>query len=256
MGETPPQQEPIRVPLEVCIECSDPMRVRRSAINARRGGAARVELCRDMSTGGLTPGPDLVRVAVDAFGRTAGVMVMIRPRTGGFEYSGAEVALMEQQIIAVASAGADGVVFGLLESGNIAPADTRRLTEAAHGLGLTATFHRAFDVVNDPLAAIDMLVDFGVDRVLTSGTQWGTGGTALDGVNSLARYVRHAAGRLEIVVGGGVTRANVGDILGRLSAAGPVSVHAYSDLTVDGVADSGRVEAMVEVGSWRVEGGG
>jgi copper homeostasis protein len=243
------EQESIRAHLEVCIECSDPMRVRRSAMNARRGGASRVELCRNMRTGGLTPDLEDVRVAVDAFGRANGVMVMIRPRAGGFEYTKAEVAEMERQISAAGLAGADGVVFGLVESGTIAWSDTRRLTQAANSVGLSVTFHRAFDLVDDPLQAIDGLAEIGVARILTSGTLWEGGGTALDGADALARYVTHAAGRIEIVIGGGVTRANVRDILRKLPpGSGPVSVHAWSDLTVEGVTDCDRVEAMVEGG--------
>ena len=42
------------------------------------------------------------------------VMVMIRPRPGDFTYSPEEIRSMVMDIEAAASAGADGVVFGVL----------------------------------------------------------------------------------------------------------------------------------------------
>lgn len=42
--------------------------------------------------------------------------VMIRPRTGDFLYSDAEIRVMLADIRAFKDAGADGVVFGVLET--------------------------------------------------------------------------------------------------------------------------------------------
>lgn len=236
------------VPVEVCIECRDALVARRSAMNARRGGAARIELCRDLETGGLTPGPVAMRAASDAFGwsEAGGALVMIRPRAGGFEYTADEVDLMERQIADAASAGAAGVVFGLLAADALAREHTRRLVDAAKERGLATTFHRAFDVIADSRRAVDELCEIGVDRILTSGTPWGSKGTALDGAANLASYIEHASGRIEIVIGGGVTRANVGEIIRRVIPDGRarVSVHAWSDVTVGGVVDAERVHVF------------
>ena len=52
---------------------------------------------------------------------------MIRPRTGDFLYSDAELCVMEEDIETFKSAGADGVVFGTLEKdGRIDPLSTER----------------------------------------------------------------------------------------------------------------------------------
>lgn len=247
------------IPLEVCIECADPLSARRSAMNARRGGASRIELCRDVASGGLTPGPVAMHAAIDAFGRGNGAMVMIRPRAGDFTYTADEIAEMERQIIEAARAGASGVVFGLLVGHDIARDETERLTRIAVDRGLTVTFHRAFDAVADSLGAIDTLVAIGVARILTSGTPWGDGGTAAEGVDALVGYIERAAGRIEIVIGGGVTRANAKKILANVTTAGPgssgtgssgtgsTSFHAYSDLIANDITDAGRVETMVRL---------
>ena len=65
-------------------------------------------------------------------------------------------------------------MFGCLTAdGEIDTARTRALVAPARPL--SATCHRAFDMVRDPAAALEALIDCGVDRVLTSGqrrTRW------------------------------------------------------------------------------------
>jgi copper homeostasis protein len=63
------------------------------------------------------------------------------------------------------------------------------------------TFHRAFDDLTDPLSAIDALVEVPqIDRILTDG---GSGSPA-SRAQRLRQYAERAAGRLEIMAGGGV----------------------------------------------------
>jgi copper homeostasis protein len=176
-------------------------------------------------------------------------MAMIRPRSGDFCYSSAELALMREQIEWAAEVGADGVVFGALQAPDqgIDFAANQRLLAAARAHGLTTTMHRAFDATPDPDAALDALLDLGVDRVLTSGVPWGQRGSALDGVERLARTLQRAAGRIEVVLGGGVNPANVGPLLARLPLhAGRVAVHAYSGAQIDGQTTVESVRVLIE----------
>jgi copper homeostasis protein len=201
-----------------------------------------------MHLDGLTPSPACLAAARQALGDLPGLMAMIRPRAGDFCYSPAELALMLDQIDAAAAAGADGVVFGALRSPDyrIDLAASRRLLAAARRHGLKTTMHRAFDATPDPDAALDALLDLGVDRVLTSGLPWGRRGSALDGVERLACTIERAAGRIEVVLGGGVNPANVGPLLARLPLhLGRVSVHAYSGAQIGGQTTVDAVRLLV-----------
>ena len=70
---------------------------------------------------------------------------------------------------------------------------------------MKVTCHRAFDMARDHAEAIEALVRAGVDRVLTSGRHE----TALEGLDVLAETVRAAAGRLTVMVCGGLNAENV-----------------------------------------------
>jgi copper homeostasis protein len=129
------------------------------------------------------------------------------------------------------------VVFGVLQAADrrIDRDASQRLLAAARRHGIQTTMHRAFDATPDPDATLDALLDLGFDRVLTSGVPWGERGSALDGVERLARTIQRAQGRIEVVLGGGINPVNVGPLLARVPLnAGRVSVHAYSGAQIDG----------------------
>lgn len=189
--------------------------MQRAARAAYVGGAARIELCADMAHAGLTPPASHMRAARQAFARP-GLLVMIRPRAGDFCYSAREIEWMLRQIELARMAGADGVVLGVLRAsdGRVAQRLLRRLRQAASELSVT--FHRAFEATPDTAEALEVLIDSGVDRVLTSGLRWGQVGTALEGSARLARLIRQAGQRIEVVVGGGLASAHVPALLRRL----------------------------------------
>lgn len=167
---------------------------------AAEGGADRVELCTALgATGGLTPSSGTL-TQVRAVG--IGVHVLIRSRPGGFVYDDAELDVLAADVAAAAAGGAAGVVIGALDStGNVDVRGCRRLIEAARTARqpLEITFHRALDVVDDPVSALSLLADLGVDRVLTSGGAARAG----DGLAQLARLTGAGTG-VEIMAGGGV----------------------------------------------------
>ena len=74
--------------LEISVETLEGARA------AERGGADRIELCGDLSLGGVTPGADLVRTVHEQV--RIPIFVMIRPRAGDFVYSTAEFAEMKR----------------------------------------------------------------------------------------------------------------------------------------------------------------
>lgn len=180
---------------------------------AGRVGPDRIELCSALALGGLTPSAALIEAAVAA---TVPVHVLIRPRAGDFDYDDQERAVIVRDVRWARDAGAAGVVVGATCGGRI-DAELVRAVVAEAG-DAEVTFHRALDVVADPAAALREVAELGVARVLTSGGA----DHAADGRETLARLVRIAAGRIEVMAGGGVTRATAADIL----ATGVDALHA------------------------------
>ena len=193
--------------LEVC--CAN----LQSVIAAAEAGAPRIELCSALPVGGVTPSLGLLRAVRSRFPRLT-IHVLVRPREGGFVYSPAEAALMEADIRAAVSEGADGIVCGALcPDGTIDVPLTARLVAAAGGRPFT--FHRAFDFVPSPADALETLIDLGCTRVLTSGGA----PTALDGAETLRALIAQAAGRITVLPGGGINADNAASLLHLTGAA-------------------------------------
>ena len=196
--------------LEICTASVD------DCIAAQEGGAHRVELNAALALGGLTPSLGTLieaRAALDV-----PIIVMIRPRPGGFCYSPRDFAAMQRDVDFALEHHADGIAFGILtEDGRLDEPRCRRLVEQAEGR--ETVFHRAFDVVPDPAETLERLIDLGMTRVLTSGQET----SAYNGAANIARYVRQAAGRIEILPGGGINRFTLADVLAR---TGCTQVHA------------------------------
>lgn len=183
---------------EVCIDSV------KGAITAGEYGAKRVELCAALNEGGLTPSLGMIQACVKA--TKSEVFVMIRPSSGGFVYTEEEIRLMEQDIKAVGNVGAAGVVFGVLdENHKINIQHNMFLMEAAIQSNLKTTFHRAIDVSDNPLKAIEHIINIGFDRILTSGAK----ANAADGIQLIQELNRKAKGQLEIMAGSGVNANNV-----------------------------------------------
>lgn len=192
--------------------CAENMELVPAAVAA---GAARVELCDNLSVGGTTPSYGVIRAAVALAGeRGVGVMCMIRPRGGDFEYTPDEAAMMRDDLAMAKRLGVTGVVFGCLRDGHLDRALTSELVELADGVDVT--FHMAFDALpaDEQLGAIDWLAGQGVSRILTHG---GPAGTPIeDNIGRLRAYVDRAAGRVTILPGGGITWENAERIASEL----------------------------------------
>ena len=64
-------------------------------------------------------------------------------------------------------------------------------------------------MVPDPLKTLDILIDLGFTRVLTSGQE----PTAYEGMELIASMDKHAKGRIEILPGGGITKKNAAKLV-------------------------------------------
>lgn len=198
--------------VEICV--SDPA----SARAASEGKADRIELCADLASGGITPSFGLMTQVIGE--SPIPVHVLIRPRGGDFVVDRDEQIMMALDIDIARGLGAVGVVFGALRpDATIDAGTTARLVD--HARPLSVTFHKAIDLVPDPLAAIDTLATLGVDRVLTSGGA----GPARDNVATLRAMAERSRGRLALMVGGGIRES---DLPGLLIATGIDEVHLGS----------------------------
>jgi copper homeostasis protein len=178
------------------------------AIAAEKGGADRLELNAALGLGGLTPSlGTLIEVKAAV---ALPVMVMIRPRPGGFAYSATEFAVMQRDLDLALEHGADGLVFGILSADGRVDADRcRRLVRQAGDRA--AIFHRAFDVTPDPTETLEQLIELGFRRVMTSGQEE----TAYNGAELIARLMGQAAGRIEVLPAGGINGFTVRDVVAR-----------------------------------------
>jgi len=171
------------------------------AREAARGGADRLEVVRAIRDGGLTPLVSLVRSI--ARETPLPLRVMVR-ENAGYATDAAELPVLRRAAAEFAAAGVDGLVIGFARAGKPALDDVGRVLDAAPKTPVT--FHRAFDSLIDPLAAIDELTRVAqVDRILTSGGE----ATPAARCDRLRQYIARANGRLEIVAGSGVDDAVV-----------------------------------------------
>ncbi len=185
--------------IEICVENLDGVSA------AEQGGADRAELCAGLVEGGLTPSlgtvkEALVRARIPCF-------VIIRPRGGDFLYSEAEFATMLADVAALRDLGAAGVVVGCLTAaGEIDVVRMRALV--AYARPMQVTCHRAFDMTADPHAALEALVECGVDRVLTSGQV----ADAVDALPLLRALVERAEDRIVVMACGRLTVETIGAV--------------------------------------------
>ncbi len=164
------------------------------ALAAEQGGADRLELVRDLDQDGLTPPLRLVERIVGEV--SIPVRVMLR-ETPDFAPTGLDT--LREKAKRLAELGVDGVVLGFLDGGRIDLAALHRVLEAAPTL--SATFHRAFDAVENTQAALATLLAIpGVDRILTSGGA----GEWPERVARLEAWRQTAQGRITILAGGGM----------------------------------------------------
>ena len=195
--------------VEICCGSAD------DVFEAAAAGADRVELNAALPLGGLTPSIGEVLLSKSA---AIDLMVMVRPREGGFCYSVREFETMLRDTRALIAAGADGIVFGILNPDGTV--DAERCEQMVKAIGKKqAVFHRAIDVTPDWRAALDTLCSLGIRRVLTSGQA----PSAMEGSTTIREMIAYAAGRIELLPGAGIRPNNVLELIRN---TGCTQVHA------------------------------
>lgn len=202
----------------------------------------RIELCQNLEQGGITPYYGMIEYAI-AYGIET--HVLIRPRAGGFCYTDDEVEVMLREILNCKDMGAKGVVVGALTIGG--EIDKTILSEFMDkAKGMEVTFHRAFDDSIDWKKSMDVLIEYGVDRILSSGMA-----RNVDiGMPILDQMIKYSNGRIQIMVGGGVNASNVGRISKELQ---PDAIHFSGTVKYQQDEDSLFSESVLKVDAARIK---
>ena len=206
---------------EICVDSIE------SALAAERGGANRIELCDNLMGGGTTPSLGMIKLVRKYI--NIDINIMIRPRSGDFCYSPIEFEVMKKDIEYAKKYGMNGIVVGILNpNGEI---DIERMKELIElSKPLKVTFHRAFDMTRDPFKSLDILIELGVERILTSGQQ----NSAIDGINLIKDLVNRANEKIIIMPGAGINQDNIKDII---QTTGVKEVHLSAKKKVESVME-------------------
>ena len=171
------------------------------SIKASEAGADRIELNSALETGGLSPSPGVLSLAIDSV--DIPVIAMVRPHPGGFCYSAKEKTAMLRDTEFFLSRGVAGIAVGALHEDT--EVDTAFVSQLRKLTGESQlVFHRAFDLLTDLPEGVSILADLGVDRILTSGGSR----TAWEGRNTLRNIIKRFGKQIEILPGSGIGSYN------------------------------------------------
>jgi copper homeostasis protein len=182
-----------------------------SSVIAEKAGAARVELCDNPVEGGTTPSYGAIKQTREKI--SIALYPIIRPRGGNFLYDEEEFSIIKHDILLCKQLGCDGISTGVQkQNGEIDTDRLKRIVEWAYPMGVTC--HRVFDATPDPFEALEVIIDCGCERILTSGQK----SAAPEGAGLLAKLVQQAQGRIIIMPGAGVRSSNIQQLIQQTGA--------------------------------------
>lgn len=225
--------------IEIIGTCVD------DAIKIERNGGDRIELISALTEGGLTPSYGLIKKVLENV--NIPVNVMIRPHAKSFVYSHKDIETMIEDIEIAKDLGANGVVFGLLDSlGNIDEENLKLLLK--HTGELEVTFHKAIDESVDIVKSISILKNYPqIKRILTSGGKR----KIEDNLEIINTMIRESENRMIIMLGGGLNFDNVEYIINTTKVR---EVHFGTAIRVDsspfGDIDEEKLKHMKELVSF------
>ena len=194
-----------------------------SAVNAKAGGATRIEICDNLEGGGTTPSYATIEYCVKELGLETNVLV--RPRAGDFAYSEEEFAVICKDVEMCKQLGANSAVVGFLKKNG--ELDAERLEMVVKiASPMKVVCHRAFDACANKEVAIEQIINAGCSKVLTSGGA----PTSAEGIDSLAKIVKQVDGRIGVIAASGVNSENVTKII---RESGVQEVHSPCKVLVD-----------------------
>src|SRR5581483_6648287 len=195
----------------------------------------------DFTRDGMTPPIDLVERILASV--SIPIRIMIRETE---EFTVTDERVVEklcQSASAFAKLPIDGLVLGFVKNGEVDIELTRRVLSQAPNL--KATFHHAFEHVDDPFKAIESLKTCDqIDRILTMGGQ----GSWPEKIALLSDYEKAAAPQLSILAGGGLTSQIIKEIRTSTDVREfHVGRAVRQPSTIDGVVESSLVKNLVNL---------
>jgi copper homeostasis protein len=173
------------------------------AREAEQGTADRLELVSNLNLEGLTPPLDVVEQVLNAV--SIPVRVMLRHNESFAVKDSHELRSLESYATALGDMPVSGIVLGFLNENRVDCEIMNRLLACCPTK--PATFHRAFESIADPTAAIAEIRKLpSVDRILTSGGVhdcWATRRKALEHLQELT------SPQITIVTGGGLDESGI-----------------------------------------------
>jgi len=173
-------------------------------------GADRLELCSALDLDGLTADREVflsLKKNLDI-----PVRVMLRNRHPGFEVNVTELEELRHEAEWFKRHDADGFVFGSTVHEKIDEVSTAELLDFC--APLPCTFHKAFDNCESLTDSLELLINLGVDDVLTSGGER----TAAEGIKTLSEIVLLASSRIGVIVAGKVRHNNIATLHEKVKA--------------------------------------
>ncbi len=182
-----------------------------SCIIAERAGAIRVELCDNPLEGGTTPSYGTLKKVREKI--SIQLYPLIRPRSMNYLYTDDEWQIIKTDIELCKHLGCDGISIGIQKQDGTIDADLmKRVNDLAYPMGVTC--NRVFDAVPNPFEAIEVLIDCGCERILTSGLA----PTAPEGATALKELIIKAHDRIIIMPGAGVRSNNLYQLIANTCA--------------------------------------
>ncbi len=182
-----------KVILEGCIDS------KKDASYYAKNKIDRLELCSLLELGGLSPELELVDYCINTLKIDS--VIMLRNRND-FDFLDYDFEIIEDQVQEYKKLGAKHFIFGFNINGDIDINACKKVISLLKGCDYS--YHMAIDETKDIFKSIQTLIKLGFKRVLTKGGQ----GTALDNTNTLKKLIDQFGDKIEILIGGKVTKDN------------------------------------------------
>ena len=164
-----------------------------------------------------------------------------------FCYTDDEIKIMLRDISWCKQLGAKGIVTGALTPN--CELDRERVPVLIEAIGdLDWTFHRAFDVIQNPFEELAQLKSYGCRRILTSGGKQ----NVMEGKDMIAQLVKEYPNEISVMLGGGVSEENIAGLIRatgvrEIHFSASVATNAYDNFPVNQFATFTSLERATEM---------
>ncbi len=159
----------------------------------------RLEVCSLLEMGGLSPEIELVNYCINEL--KVDSVIMLRNRND-FDFEEYDLDIFKDQVREYKKVGGKHFIFGFNLNGKVDVNACEKIITLLKGC--TYSYHMAIDETADIFESIETLIKLGFTRVLTKGGQ----GIAEKNLNTLKQLIHKYGDKIQILVGGKVTKGN------------------------------------------------